>query len=74
LSGIASSAIAKPFGAPATLRVSPIEHLVPAGKLRVVVGQMLGDEALQISIDPLQRPPFAHNAVAALRKPKPGAA
>jgi ribosomal protein S7 len=43
-----SAALAKPFSAAATLRVAAIENLVPPCEL---VGQMLGDDALQVSID-----------------------
>jgi hypothetical protein len=46
----------------ATLRIGPVEDLVPARKLRVIgVGQALGNNALQVGIDhrPIERPPFA---------------
>ena len=42
-----TAAFEEPFGAAATLRVARVEDLVPTGKLRVGVGQMLGDDALE---------------------------
>jgi hypothetical protein len=43
--GIAPSALKKPFGATETLRVDPIEGLVPPGELGVVgVGEMFADD------------------------------
>ena len=61
-SGIASSAFAKPLGAAAPLRIGPVEDLVPPGELRVIgVGEMLGDDALEVGVDhgPVERAPLA---------------
>jgi hypothetical protein len=49
-----------------TLRVGPVENLVPTRELRVIgVGETLGDDALQVGLDhrPVQRPPFPDDAV-----------
>ena len=65
-SAAAAVAIAEPFRPAVPLRIVAIEDLVPAGKLRVIgVGQMLGDDALQVGVDhgPVQRPAFTDNAV-----------
>ncbi len=48
----ASQPLAKPIGAPVTLRVASIQNLVPAGMLRMVgVAKVLGDDALEVGID-----------------------
>jgi hypothetical protein len=43
---------ARAFGAATTLRIAPIDDLVPPRELRVIgVGEMLGDYALKVSFD-----------------------
>jgi hypothetical protein len=48
----ASPPLAKPFGSAATLRVSPVEDLLPSRALRLVgVGQTLSDNAFKIGVN-----------------------
>jgi len=54
-----TSPLAKPLGAPTTLRIAAVEDLVPAGEPRIVdIGETFGDDALAVGVDrrPVRRP------------------
>ena len=64
--GMASLALAEPFGAPLTLRIGPVQNLVPAGEFRIVrICELLGDDALEVGGDDclVERASFADDTV-----------